>query len=155
MIRKIYPAVYGADNTLELCHMRMRDRLGRTADEDSGEIRQIMQMLAQPLEALRIEKRDLRARILQRIFEFRPRPPRIERRRDRASQNRAVKGSRPFRQIAHGDRHAVALLHAFLREAMRNHECGARKTFEGRAIVLIDEECPRREGGTAAQKYVA
>ncbi len=41
--------------------MGVRDRFGRTADEDALQIRKIVQMLGDTLQALGIDERDLRA----------------------------------------------------------------------------------------------
>ena len=129
--------------------MRMCDGLGGAANDDALKIGQIVQVLGEALVTLRIEESDLGARILQRIFELRPGPPRIEGCRDRTDEDRAVESRRPFRQIAHGDRNAIAFCYAFLQQPVRDRKRGARKTFECGAVVLVNEERSCRKSGAA------
>ena len=80
------------------------------------------------------------AGIDQAVFELGAGPPGVQRRHDRAQGGGGVEGDRPFRQVAHDDGDAVALLHAHLRAARAPAPPRAEEGLEADALVLVDEE---------------
>src|SRR5207253_800743 len=100
----------------------------------------IDEMFGDALEPLRIHERDLRSGVDKTVLELRPGPPRIQRRDDRADQHGAIEHSRPFRQVAHNDGDAVALLHAELRQLRRDRKRGTGECLVRAAIVLVYKE---------------
>ena len=119
----------------------MRDLFGLAADKDALERRAIVQMLEQPLEPLANDMGDLGPGIVEPILQLRAGPPRIEQNGDAAGEQTAKKGGGPFRQIAHGDGDAVALLHAGLLQGFGNRQRRAAKFVIACPLIPIDDEC--------------
>ena len=118
----------------------MRDLLLVATDVDALEIRAVRQVPDDALETLGIREHDSGPGILQRIFELRAGPPCIERRGDRAGEQRAEESRGPFGQIAHGDRDAVAFAHARLDQRIGEGERRARERPIAQALLLIDQK---------------
>ena len=72
--------------------------------------------------------------------QLRPGPPGIERRDDGAGEQAPKKADRPFRQVAHDDRDAVALAHARAPAARRRWRARRARTPRRSRARRVDEE---------------
>ena len=142
-IGQLDPVVHRAEHIFQPRDNRMGQFVRIAADIDALQIGAIHQMLGDALQPLGIDDANLRAGIDKAVFQLRPRPPRIQWRDDGADDSGRIKRHRPFRQIAHDDGDAVALLHALLLEFARHVHRGAVETLERHTVVFIDDEFAR------------
>ena len=134
------PGIYFADDGFKRRGFGVCDVLACTADENALERRAIVQLPGKPHEPLVIDEGDLGAGIVKPIFELRPGPPGIEQSRDAAGKHATEERRGPFRQVAHGNGDAIALLHAGALQRFGDGERGTRERFVARAIVATDQE---------------
>ncbi len=134
------PIRWRAGDSFELGDYWMRDVRGLAADEDALQRRAGIELIEQPREPFVIDDRDLGAGILKAVLQLRTGPPGIEQNRNAAGQQRTKERRRPFRQIAHRDGDAVALLHAGALQGFGDGERGAGKILVAHALVVIDHE---------------
>ncbi|MCY1228230.1 hypothetical protein D9M68_675190 [compost metagenome] len=103
-------------------------------------------MLQDAVEPLGIDDGHAAAGIGQAVFQLGAGPPRVQRRHDRACEQRAVERHRPLRQVAHRQRHAVALAHAVAHQRVCQRDGRAPEGIVGNALVLVDHEGAVAEG---------
>ena len=118
----------------------------RPADEGEAQRRAGVEMRLQPLEPLGVEHGEPRAGIGEDEFELGASAPGVERHGDGAGEDRSEEGDRPFRQVAHPDRDAVALGDAERLQLMGENHRRPREGLESGALALVDEESPAGEG---------
>jgi hypothetical protein len=111
-VRQIRPTVHRSDHGFEVTDARIRERSLLPAHIDGldgGAVRQVLENSVQPFG---IDDGDPGAGICEAILQLRARPPRVQRRDDGAEAGGSEEGHRPFRQVAHDQRDAVALADA-------------------------------------------
>src|SRR5262249_51710558 len=120
----------------EFLDARIADLIVRAANIDAFQVRAIVDMFAHALPALGVHERDRGAGVDESILEFRSRPPRVERRRDRANEYRGPERNRPFRQVAHDDSDPVAFLDTVSDEALGEMRHRTAMRVERHAILV-------------------
>jgi len=118
----------------------MGDLLARPRHVDPPQVRTIRQMLAESLEPLAVEHCDFGSGIGQAVLQLRSSPPGVERRGDGAQRHDGIEGHGPLGQIAHDDRHPVALLDPVGGQGLRKGRHGAAEGLIGHPLVLVDQE---------------
>ena len=140
-VLEIRPVVRRADQHLQPAEPALAlDRRARAADHHAFQVGQRGIMVLQPLVALPVDERDLRARVGEAIFQLAAGPPGVQRHDDRTDRSRREEDHRPFGQVAHRQRHAVALADAVVVQPVRQMGGRAIIGLIGDALVLIDGE---------------
>ena len=87
-----------------------------------------------------IADQHLGARIGDPIGQFGPGPPRVERHADRPNRGRRKERHRPFGQVAHRQRNAIALGHAAAAQMLRQRRNRTMPGIITDPLVLVDKE---------------
>ncbi len=146
-VRKGLPAVDPPDHRLESAHAARRlDPFGQAGDVDALQVRQPLQVGGDALQPFVVDDGDPGPGVGQAVLELRPGPPAVQGRDDRPRQDARVEGHRPLRQVAHDDRHPVALAHAVGLQLAGQGDGGPGEGLIGRPVVLVDQKLPRAEG---------
>ena len=113
---------------------------------DILQVREIAEMILDAGEDLAIYDGDFRARIVESVFEFITRPPRIHWRGNRADRQCSKEGHRPLRIIPHDHGHAVAFLNAkLLAQDLGEMFDSSGKRGISHALIFIDQIIARAE----------
>ena len=114
---------------------------GFTARDEHGfQFGQVAAMRNDPLPSFGIADQKFTARIGQSERQFGPGPPGVERHADRSDRRGGEKGHRPFGQVAHGERHTVALLHPARTQFRSQPGDRAEPAFVAYPFVFVDRE---------------
>ena len=145
-------SVRATDNRFQRDHARQTGRQPHA--KHMPERRNFGQQRHDPVKPLRIGNQHRRPRRVQPIGQFRPRPPGIQRHADRTQSGYGKEHHRPFGQIAHRQRNAIARLHPQPAQMLRQCRHGAEPAVERDAFILTDQEFARamaapdpRQGG--------
>ena len=109
-------------------------------------------MSSEPLVALAINDRHLGAAIVEAIHQLWAGPPGVQWRNDGTRHHHRKERDGPFRQVAHGQRHAVALFDTHALQRCRERQCRSRECIIGGSIVLVDEKSSRTETATEQEQ---
>jgi hypothetical protein len=96
--------------------------------------------------ALHVGDQQLRTRIANAVFELRPRPPGIERYRDRAEAGDREESNDELRQVSHRHRDPVALADVAIGERLSKRRNRAILRVEADAVVFQNRRHPPAMG---------
>ena len=130
------PIVRRADHVLQ--PLRPLQRRAGATHQDTREASQIWTQRRNPFPSLVIGDQHLCAGVRQAIGKLLPRPPGVERNRDRAKHRYGEEADDPLGQVAHGDRHPITLPHAVGKEIGRERRNGAELCVVADPLILID-----------------
>src|SRR5580658_3535018 len=118
----------------------MADIFTRSTKKDPLKLAATRQVFCEAVEPFAIQECEFRAGIDEAICQLRPFPPGVEERGDAAGDDDPKKSRAPFREVAHGDRDAIAFFEPLRLKRVRDRQGRPGELFESDAFVAINDE---------------